>query len=173
MNKTKKSIIFGIIIIMSFLLSTLMTAAVPSYDIELSPNKPKPSSSITFTVTFSDDSLTDVNIIVAECKIENNDESCFADMIDEPMDKIGSGEYQKQVTLKHSDATYIKYWLAVEENGEIKDLSDELVQIDLDISTSAGEDNGDDSEESPGFELLVLLVSLVILIAIIRKKRDS
>lgn len=169
MNKSIKSILFGIIIIMSFLLSTLITAAVPSYNIEINSNKPKASSTVTFTATFSDDSLTAVNIIVAECKLVENDEFCFADTIDEPMDKIDSGQYQKQVILKHSDATYIKYWLAVEENGEIKDLSDELVQMDLDVSTDG--DNGD-SEESPGFELIILIISLIIVIAIIRKKRE-
>ncbi len=171
MKKIKKSIIFGIIVIMSFLLSTLITVAVPSYDIEINPKKPKASSTVTFTVTFSDDTPTAVNIIVAECKLVENDESCFADTINEPMDKIESGKYQKQVTLKHSDATYIKYWLEVEENGEIEDLSDELVQIDLDVSNSGG-GNGD-SEESPGFELFILVISLVFIITIIRKKRES
>lgn len=152
--------IFGII---SILAIATTSAAIASVDISITPIKPSPKSSITLTVTFSDgENIDKVRIIVQECK----GELCYTDSINESMSKKGEKTYEKQVTLKHSDATFLKYNVEYYENGNF--IKTESEQIDLDISSSNGNSNGDDT---PGFELFSLIIAISFIALIIRKKR--
>ena len=162
-NKMIGKNIFCFLGIITILTILTVPVAVASVDISITPIKPNPKSSITVTVTFSEGvNIENVRIIVQECK----GELCYTDSINESMLKKDEITYEKQLTLKHSDATFLKYNVEYYENGNF--IKTELKQLNLDISSSNGNSKGDDT---PGFELFGIIIILSFVALIIRRKR--
>jgi hypothetical protein len=166
MRSILRKVLISVIIISGLYISTTTVLADPTVDIEIEPQNPAPSSTVTFTGIITGDSVTEVFINVIECK----GDICFAKpVVNSSMNKNNEGEYQLDVTLSHSDADSIKYWTVVKSNGNWYDFQqDETLVL---LSTSSGTNNGT-SNNTPGFELLIMLLSVAILIFIIKRKRD-
>jgi hypothetical protein len=153
-----KKILFGAIVLLC-LLSVSIKADPVVDDITLDPGQPSPGATVIFTAEVTGNQISNVYLIIQECK---SDDFCFT-RTNESMNKVENGKYEKSLTLKHSDATYIQYFLNINEGGTWYSFDSDIEKTYLKIE--------EDEDSSPGFELLVFIISLIILIFIIKKKR--
>jgi len=155
------------ILILSCFASSFIVIAEPTYEITLDPSGPAPLATITFTAEISsDDTISEVYLVVKECR----DDICYIDGFNESMSEITSGQYEKEITLTHSDANNIEYWLVINSNGTWYDYQTDFEQKDLKETANGG--NGD-SNKTPGFEMTVFIVSIALLLIIFKKKRTK
>jgi len=162
-TKNIKIGIIAAIIILSIAFASVSTiSAAPT--VTVSPIKPKPASTVSFTVTISGVSdISTVAINVQECTAS----LCFADDFNQTMTEQSADTYTTSLTLKHSDATEIKYRVGYRTpTGWIWDPSDanDMVKISLDTSSS------DSSNNTPGFEVIFGVLA-VLLVAVVLYKR--
>jgi hypothetical protein len=172
------------IIFISIILTTLLFLAIPQVtagdsvvsQILLDPEEPAPTETITFVVTLeSDASPTNVYIFVQEC----NSNICYKDGYNITLTLQGVDEYIGQVTLEKSDATYIKYQVAMQINGGWN--TTDFIEHDLFIDNTNGDTNGENGDNgstnggngdnTPGFELVSLLIAGGLIIIAFHRKR--
>lgn len=168
--RTKKICIYGII--MGMLLVTVsVSLAVPVLKgkIRLNPTIPKPEDTVTFTADIEYYDYVDfVKLIVEECKPG----LCYTDSFNESMADNGAGEYETEITLRHDDATEIKYHVEIKTtDGEWSKSS--ITELDLDTTGSSlnGGDNGNGSSDTSGFELIFSLMAVIVGFVLFRRKR--
>jgi len=128
-------------------------------DIDYTPKNPNALSTIIFTATVIGDNPT-VYVFVEECR----DDLCYADVQNVTMEKTGATQYEKQITLKHADANIMHYQIIVTDQGM-------WFKSSLEEAILGGEEtNG--GNDTPGFEGIVIIVSLVGmgLILLIKKR---
>jgi hypothetical protein len=156
-----------IIYIIAILLGFALWAGnvLGALEIDIHPESPAPLSTITFTATVNEESITEVFIKIKECR----DDFCYSPNINESMDSIGSNQYQKSVTLIQDDANNIAYWIVVNRDGNWTDYWEESIKLDL-ASPSNGNGDGNGSNGIPGFELIGLLISVIIIVLIFKKR---
>lgn len=144
--------------------------------VEINPEKPKPGGEVTFTATINNvENIEKVVIIVKECGNEPGlGYVCYTDGFNETMSATNNDTYTATVTLKHKNAIELKYRLGyLTDNGwKWEPPSDEnMVKVELDTSSSSTNDNNK-SSESPGFEIIFLVLSTIfILLILYRRKR--
>ena len=144
--------------------------------VEINPEKPKPNGEVTFTATINNvENIEKVVIVVEECGNEPGfGYVCYIDGFNETMSATDNDTYTATVTLKHKNAIELKYRLGyLTGNGwEWEPPSDEnMVKVELDTSSSSTNDNNK-SSESPGFEIIFLVLSTIfILLILYRRKR--
>jgi len=85
------------------------------------------------------------------------------------MAKIDNDTYQADVALNHDDADNIGYWLVIRSDGTWYDFQDSAEELDL--STTSDNGNGKSTNGTPGFEL-ILILGAITLIMFYRKKRE-
>ena len=161
-----KNVKIGIIIaaiMLSILFASVSTiSAAPT--VTVSPLKPKPASTVTFTLTISGASdISTVAINVQECTAS----LCFADDFNQTMTEQSEDTYTTSLTLKHSDATEMKYRVGYRTpTGWTWDPADanDMVTVSLDTSSS------DSSNSTPGFEIIFGVLA-VLLVAVVLYKR--
>ena len=165
MEKKRKCVIIAIFIILSLYLSTVVAVAEDPTMI-VDPEKPARKSSVTFTAEFPDDIAQDIlSVILAynECS-----DVCYSKK-EETMTPIGDNSYEATINLEKDDATYVQYWLEVEtEEGTTEYLKETKVYLSTESTGSNSDSNG-----SPGFELILLLLSIVMAMFIFTRKRDK
>ena len=147
-------------------------AAEPTVEsISLTPPDPSVRSPITFTVTMtSDESLTDVRIIVQEC----TEGICYRDFFNESMTLMGENTYQTSLTLIHEDATYIKYHVEAGTSEQWYTFDVTEKNLTNEPSNGDGDQNGNgngEPDESPGFELVISIGALSLLVFLMKRKR--
>ena len=171
--KNKKLFVVIIIYLGLLLLNTSIGSAVPVLDkMDISPSKLAPQGTAAFTASVSDYDYVDaVYLIVDEC----TEGLCFTDGFNESMTHNGIGEFESEITLKHESATEIKYHveIKVKNNPSVDWTTSDSVSYDLDVSGSSNGDtnNGNSSNNTPGFELLFVLSAIFIGLLLFRKKR--
>jgi len=156
-------------VILCLFLSIPSVIAQPNIDITFEPEEPAPESKINFTATVSGENISEVYICLSECK----EGLCYADSFNESMDEISEGVYQKDITMIHSDATYIEYWAVVNDNDTWYNFNLDYETANLKTSSNGNGDttNGNDTDDTPGFEMILVLLSLVVLIFLFKRKR--
>ena len=130
----------------------------------IDPQEPVVMSNVTFTATiFSDNPLTDVRIIMQECK-EN---LCYL-RNNESMTKINATTYQRTIPLIKDDANHIQYRIEIESNGEWHTYPWTNATLKTDDGTSDGNGtNGNGSHtKTPGFEVPLFIIAVGILMGI-------
>lgn len=175
----------SIIIILSLLsisfISFNTNAAYEIQNIVFDPENPIKKSSVVVIVSVFDLGENDeISLFIKEC--DENTGIC-----DEPrnitLTKIdGSDDYRAEVDLTFNSATYLDYWYEIYYNGEwIRDpegLTDTYgpVQYGQDNGngdTNGGTTNGGNGNDngSPGFELIIMLIAIIIGIYWFKRKR--
>jgi hypothetical protein len=148
----------------SLILSTIVTivGADPIVEkITLTPKNPTPLSDVTFSVDFSGNTISSAWIVVSECNKEKG--ICHAPPQNVSLIKIDSNTYENDVKLMWDDVTSITYkvvinsdnkWIAFEEHTTV-------------LSKNSGSSN--ESNGSPGFEIIIFLIAIIGCILIIKK----
>jgi len=157
----RQNLVSFMVILGMITLSTLATAGNDPViqDIDYTPNNPNALSTITFTATVTGDNPT-VHVFVEECR----DDLCYADVQNVTMEKTSTIQYEREITLKHADANIIHYQIIVEDQGMWYKSSLEAVSLE-------GKET-DDGNDTPGFEGILMIVSIVVIgiIAHIKKR---
>ena len=142
-------------------------------DITISPTAPAPLSTVTINATVSGEDIDEVFLKIKECK----DTFCYLPE-NFSMTEIASGEYQLVTTLEHGDANNIGYQLVINSNGTWYDFYTEahMVYTWLTVEPSDGENGdgdgtGDGTGGTPGFELVLMLASIAVIVFILQRKR--
>lgn len=179
MKNTRRILIIAIVIL-GFLMTTFNSISAENEPtIEIKPQSPTPESTITFTATVKDENTTEVWLHIQEC--DENTGICFSDSVkNESMTNLGSGKYEVSITLLHDDATYIQYWIDVKTSdlwndylkgpdgkGTKKTLSEPVNGDDDDSTVNGGDKNG----ETPGFEFIGVLISVIFILLMFNKRK--
>jgi hypothetical protein len=133
-------------------------------DIILDPEKPPLQSDVTFTVDISDDSISSVRLVLNECNKPMK--ICHVPPQNVSMSKVGGDTYQAIVTLQWEDVSSITYHIEVISNGNWI----EYEEYTTSLKTGSGENSGsNDTNGSPGFEIMVILLAIFSVILLIKK----
>jgi len=173
MKNERKIIVFVALAVMSLFGTSIGVAVAPTIEeITLSPPNPTPQSTITFSVDISGDTPSEVRLMVEECNRTLN--VCYPDVQNASMEKIETGPYETNITLKYAGATYITYWISVKKSdgGWIKFSKTELNLSEKPNGDQNGDDgNGDTGKKTPGFELVPFIVAVGLGVLLLRRKR--
>lgn len=134
--------------------------------VRIEPENPEPASEITFTVDIDQENVTEAWMIIQECK---GSDFCYIPQ-NISMEKVTEFTYEKAVTLQYDDSTYVEYYATIKCDGAWE----KTEPTTLYLSTPSNGDeppNGEDTQNTPGFEGILLLLSLVIVVSLIRKKK--
>ena len=180
LNKSIKKLEYFIIIgffLISFVSLLSTVSADPTVNnIITNPSNPKPLSSVTVIANISGENITNVALTVSECSDETG--LCYVNpVLNENMTLNSNGNYEKEFTLKDADGRtdHIEYRFTVNDNGEEYILDDDSFKTYLDLSSNEngdggnGQDNG--SGDTPGFELVLIFLAIIIGVIYYKKKR--
>jgi len=159
MKKRRECIIIAILTLLSLYLSIVGVVASEDPTVLVNPEKPARKSSVTFTAEFDDSDIQNVYLKYNEC----NDEICYS-LYNKSMTSIGDNKFEVDITLVKDDATYIQYWLEVESTDG---WSNYLEISNVYLSTGSG----GDSNGSPGFEFLLVALSVMLIVVVFKRKR--
>ena len=159
MKKRRECIIIAILILLSLYLSIVGAVAAEDPTVLVNPEKPARKSSVAFTAEFDDSDIQNVYLKYNEC----NDEICYS-LYNKSMTSIGDNKFEVDITLVKDDATYIQYWLEVESADGWSNYL-EVSKVYLSIASN-GDSNG-----SPGFEFLLVALSIVLIAVVFKRKR--
>lgn len=166
----KKSIIviFTVIILSVF---NSNASGMLSYNVTHSPENPIASSQISFTATFDNtSSFEQVNIELQECN-GKKDICYYGSKLNLTMIKADNNSYETTASLSHADATYVEYTLLVKTNGTWSSYIDKT-KIDLTVKANEN-DNNDEDQDIPGFEIIGILIASVFLITIYYRRKQN
>jgi hypothetical protein len=118
---------------------------------------------VTISVPISGEAPSEVRVTVEECNGKTG--VCYPDIQNVSMPLISSSIYRTDVTLKHSDATYITCKIVAKIGGVWQQSSDKRVNL------SANTDGNNDGKKTPGFEVVVFAIAIGVSLIVIRRKR--
>lgn len=159
----------GIISILGTSLASVATAEPVIGIPVLIPNNPTALSKVNISVDVTGDDITFVKVNVEECNGKTGICYPFQNIT---MNKITDIIYAQDVTLKHSDATYITYWIAVQYGSLWKDSTKTKLNLSLQQPSDHNQTNGSGpNKKSPSFELPVVVVAVAVCLLLIGRKR--
>jgi len=164
--KNKQKFILPLVVV-SLLGATAVFAAgtgLPIGTITVSPSAPAALSTMTISVPISGEAPSEVRVNVEECN--GNTGICYPDIQNVTMPLASSSIYRTDVTLKHSDATYITVWVVAKINGVWQESAQKRVNLSTTPDGNDGDGNG-----SPGFELVVLAIAIGVSVVLMSRKR--
>ena len=141
----------GIIIFLSTI-NTVLGAKPTIGEIKLTPAHPAPKSDVTFKTDISGGSVSEVRLIISECDKERG--VCHVPR-NLSMNKISGNTYEKKVTLEWDEVTSITYHINLESDGKWIDYDEYTTKL------STNSDSNNDTNGSPGFEIIVLLIAII------------
>ena len=164
MKNVRKLIFCAIVISVIGAIVGSAAGALPS-NIVVTPSSPTPLSTISISVTYSGVTPSQVRVTVEEC---NGDTGiCYPDIQNVSMSLVSTGTYKTNMTLKHSDATYITCEVLVQADGVWT--SYEKKNVTLSVNTNGG--NGDDGNTIPGFEVILFTAAVCASLILVGRKR--
>ena len=167
MRRTIKTIFFMMLVACLFG-ANLVNAANPT--VSVNPDPPVVQSEVTFTVEVDDQDVVGVWLKVQECNA--NTGICFPETLKNLSMSEQDGNYTVSTTLTHKDSTYIQYTIYVQNtSGWIEYLKDTKINL-AEKPNGNGVTNGDgDSNGTPGFEVIFVLLAIIIGVTLYKRKR--
>lgn len=167
--KNKKRTIMISILATIFCISVLSNTVIadPTVDeISINPTSPTPKSTVTITADVSGDNLEEVKLRFKEC----NDVLCHRNQ--NLSMTLVDGSYQASYTLESDDSTYVEYWLEIKSEGSWYKFEDDSMITNLDRFGNSGSttDDADDSNKSPGFEIVLVFLSFLVIFFVYKKR---
>ena len=129
-------------------------------EIILNPEKPKMQSDVTFTVDISGDSISSVRLVINEC---NKDTGICHISRNISMSKKSGDTYEAKIMLEWDDVNSIKYQISLESDGKWIQYEEHTTYLALDS------DGSSDSNDSPGFEIMVFLIAIIGVVLLFKK----
>jgi hypothetical protein len=137
--------------------------------VTIDPAQPLPLSTLTFTaILSSNETIDDLRLIVQECR----EDLCFAHDFNVSMEKITNDTYKGRCTLIEEEATQIKYHLKIVCNETWYNSNITLLQLAADTKKNTSQDSHDPIS-TPGFEVTLIILSIVSLIFFNHWRRKS
>lgn len=164
MRETIKKISIIIILFLGLYLSTFNVSANPTIEnMTTNPVKPEPLSTFTVIATITGENIISVNVTISECT-EEPPAQCFKSHPNIPMTLNDNGKYEAEVTLTGTQESidHVQYLFIINDNGIEYQVGD--------LKTYLKTDNGGDND-SPGFELVILLIAAFISLIFLKRKR--
>lgn len=156
--------IIVIISIVGTIAGSVVAAAVTFGVITVTPSEPAALSTVSISVPINGEAPSEVRVTVEECNGKTG--VCYPDIQNVSMPLISSSIYRTDVTLKHSDATYITCKIVAKIGGVWQESSTKRVNL----SENTNGNNGDD-KKTPGFEIVVFVIAIGISLIVIGRKR--
>lgn len=167
MRKTNKKLSITIILFLS--LSAFNVIADPTIEnITTNPTEPERLSSFTVIASITGENINSVTVTISECT-EKPTEQCFVAHSNIPMALNDNGKYEAEVTLTGTQGSidHIQYLFVINDNGTEYQIGD----LKTYLKTDNGNNNDGGDNETPGFELIILLSAVFISLIILRRKR--
>jgi hypothetical protein len=144
-------------------------------EISISPEEPTRLSEVTFTVEITGNDIEQVRIKVEEC----NEIMCYQYLLNESMTNTEGNIWTGTATLIHDDTVVGHSWLVIKSNGIWYDYrNDKTTWKNFTVvpGDNGGDNNGTDGggntgKKTPGFEPILVIVSIVVALFIYKKKR--
>jgi hypothetical protein len=168
MRKKLGQILLIKLVCICILLTTFgpIAGAKPTVDkITLNPKNPAPESEVTFTVDISGNSITSAYMEVSECNKKIG--LCHAPPSNISLSKIDSNTYEKKMKLKWDDVTSITYKVIMLSDGIWFKSENFTTTLKTNSETS------NDSNDSPGYEILGFIIVLIGVFLIARKSKQK
>lgn len=178
MKKNLKNVLV-IILLAGLCLSIagIATAEEPSVGkISISPEKPTRQSKVNFSVQITGDNIEKVYVKVEECvgDPDSPDYFCYAGLLNVSLNDV-SGTWKGTGTLQYANSDEGHCWLVVKSNGiwyDFKNDKSTWTNFKIIAANNNGANGGDSTNnKSPGFELILVIVSIVVALFIYKKKR--
>lgn len=132
----------------------------------IDPEEPAPKSTVNITTMISsDEDISDVHLLVQECKAN----LCF--QRENVTMSLVDDEYSYEYELSFDDATYFKYNFNILSGG--KWYETQITNVTL-KEESDGNNNGgtdDNGGGTPGFELVSLFIAVSLGVLLFKRKR--
>jgi len=128
-------------------------------EIKLDPSKPDPQSDVKVSTNIAGGDISKVRLIINECNKQKG--ICLASR-NISMSKKSGNTYETEVTLQWEDATSITYHISLESNGKWIEYDEYTTKL-----SSSGSSN--DSNESPGFGIIVFLIAIIGFVIYVKK----
>jgi len=136
-------------------------------NILVTPSHPAPLSDVTFSVEIEGNDISSVRLIVRECNKETG--VCHAPPQNASMSNVGGNTYETEVTLIHDDVTSITYNIEIKSEGKWME-SDESTTT-LNVKSEDTDSNGNDSNDTPGFEIILLILAMITGVKIFKNNK--
>ena len=166
---TRRKLIITIAILGLFISTVINVPSASEPTVDIKPASPTPESTITFTATVEDENTNEVRLVLQEC--DSNTGICFTKQ-NISMNAIDNDTYEVSFDLEHPEATYIQYSLIVNSNEGWKTYLD---KTKYNLSEKQNDDNGKDgtnkNNDTPGFELILVLISVIFISIILNKRK--
>lgn len=163
-----------LVILCLFLSTTTIVSADPNVsDIATIPENPEPLSTLKVIADVTGNNILSVKVTISECT-EGPPEQCFDPHTNLVMELNDDGKYETEVTLTGTvpSIDHLQYAFTVDDDGTEYILTDPSWRTYLDVGTDndgTNDDGGDN--DSPGFELVILLVAVIVGVLLYIKKR--
>lgn len=167
-NTTK--IIMCVVVLSFFVATSLRVVAEDPVigDVNISPTNPTVQSTITVTVNVTGEDIAAVHFIYKEC-----DEELCKYQQNSTMTQVSLGAYQSTITLVWDKATHMTYHFEINSNGSWTTTNDvDVILASIPGNNTNGTNGNGDNQQSPGFEIVITLVALGLLLVVLRRKRS-
>lgn len=169
----KISIIKKVMIISAiFLFFVLNVSAYSEPSIDVDPEEPEQLSEVTFIVTFDDyNDVNEVFLVYNEC---TKNDICYT-RGNISLNNIGNGKFEGTINLEHDDSYYVQYWLEFNTDDGWKVFPEETNQIPKtylrEKQTNGGSNTNGENNDTPGFEIFGILISIILIMVMINIKK--
>jgi hypothetical protein len=145
-------------------------------EVTLSPEHPTKLSRVTFTLNVIGQDITLVKVIVLECNWTNK--ICQNNRDNQTMEHIGGTIYRANITLDYPIASYITYWVYVEQAGGPTSVLPDAhgVKLNLSVPETDGNHTGNGNNTNggkkvPGFEVALFVAAVGGALILLGRRR--
>ncbi|MDH7506876.1 MAG: hypothetical protein QHH15_03710 [Candidatus Thermoplasmatota archaeon] len=156
------------ILIMIFLTLCLIgnsSLAEVIVDVDIEPDEPEPASQITITADIkSEKEIDKVYIVIQECKKD----LCFTR--ENVSMNLVDNVYRTTYKLTKTAATYFEYSFSIKfDDGQW--FETEITNVMLKSSSNNSNGGNGENNKTPGFEILLFVIAILLVILLSRRKR--
>jgi len=177
MNNERKLLFIGIVSCILIATCAPALAAEPILgEVTLSPEHPTKLSRITFTLNVIGQGITLVKVVVLECNWTTK--ICQNNRDNQTMQNIGGTLYRANITLDYPTASYITYWVYVEQAGGPATVLPDAhgVKMNLSVPSTDGNHTGNGNNTNggkkiPGFEVALFVAAVSSAIILLGRRR--
>src|SRR5512137_2165528 len=133
-NKHKCILFFLVIGIITVTLGSMVAAQPTLGEVTVNPERPMRFSEVTFCVNVIGEGISSVKIAVLECNASAG--ICEKNRDNVTMQLVDGGLYRASVTLNYATASYLSYWIYVQDSTGLTTLPNaQGVKVNVSVSS--------------------------------------